>query len=71
MHKVYEFRVAEAHANLLFRPEEGKRSGMSVRKIEIDKEDSRFEKIGELQRMIKVKDGKPFFYGWNIERASS
>lgn len=68
MREVYEFRVAEEYANILFRPEEGKRSGMSVRKVEIDKEDSRFVKIGELQQKIKARDGKPFFFGWNIER---
>jgi hypothetical protein len=66
MREVYEFRIAERFAHLLFADTEGKRLGDSVRKIQMSAEDPRFPKIGELQRRITLQEKRSFFYGWRI-----
>ena len=52
MREIVELRVNERYANVLFR-NEGKRLGTSVRKIQIDREDPRFQRISELQGVCR------------------
>jgi hypothetical protein len=68
MREMCEFRIAERYAHYMFAPNEGKRLGDSVRKIEIATDDPRFKKIGELQSEIRAKTAFSFFYGWRLRR---
>jgi hypothetical protein len=61
-----EFRVDERFAPMLFSDSEGRRLGDSVRKVEIETDDPRFKRIGELQAELWQSEGKPFFYGWRL-----
>jgi hypothetical protein len=53
---------------MLFTEREGKRLGSSVRKVEIETNDPRYEQVGRLQFELRAKQGKPFFYGWELRR---
>lgn len=66
MRTTVEFRVVERYAPLLFRDNEGVTLGDSIRKVEIDINDPRYPRIGELQREIDSKEGRSFFHGWRI-----
>ena len=68
MQELAEFRVDERFAPMLFADGEGKRLGDSVRKVEIETNDPRLEKVGRLQSELRAKQGKPFFYGWIVRR---
>lgn len=68
MREIAEFRVDEAFAPMLFEPEEGKRLGDAVRKVELETDAPRFKQVGELQRDLRRSVGKPFFYGWGLKR---
>lgn len=71
MKEMVEFRIDEQYAPMLFEEKEGKRLGKSVRKIEIETDDPRFQQIGRLQRELRDKKGEPFFYGWNLRLTAS
>lgn len=71
MREIAEFRIDERFAPMLFAESEGKRVGTSVRQIEIETTDPRFAQVGRLQREFREKEGKPFFYGWNLKRKPS
>ena len=70
MRETVEFRIDGKFAPMLFRDDEGTRLGPGdfVRKINISVDDQRFQQIGQLQQQIRLAHGKPFFYGWNIDR---
>lgn len=68
MREVAEFRVDEQFAPMLFTEREGKRLGDTVRKVEIETNDPRYEQVGRLQFELTAKQGKPFFYGWELWR---
>lgn len=68
MREIAEFRVDEQFAPMLFSDGEGKRLGDSVRKVDIETNDPRFKRIGELQNQLLQSKGKPFFYGWKLTR---
>jgi hypothetical protein len=70
MREQYEFRVVEEFASKLFHRSEGTRLGF-VRVIRIDRDDPRFEEIGELQKELIFKKDRLFFYGWQIRRSYS
>lgn len=71
MREIAEFRVDERFASMLFSGSEGKRLGDSVRKIQIETNDPRFTRIGELQNKLRQTRGEPFFYGWDLTRKYS
>src|ERR1051326_412877 len=71
MREFCEFRVVEEFASKLFAPNEGKRLGDTVRKIELATDDPRFEKVGELQRKTRATAGRSFFHGWILQRRYS
>ncbi len=68
MRETCEFRIAERYANKLFAPNDGKKMGDSVRKMELATSDPRFHKVGEFQAEIRAATGQPFFYGWRMRR---
>lgn len=68
MREVFEFRVVEEFAYLLFNINEGKKLGDTVRKIELTTSDNRFYQVGVLQSELIRTKGKSFFHGWDIHR---
>lgn len=68
MREIAEFRIDEQFAPMLFSDGEGRRLGDSLRKIDIETDDPRFMRIGELQTQLLRSKGKPFFYGWKLTR---
>jgi hypothetical protein len=77
MKEIYEFRVREKYANLLFNPHEGKKLGWSkafgdefviIRKIELCRGDPRLKRVGELGALIQKQHDDLFFAGWDIRR---
>lgn len=68
MKETLNLRVDEEYAPLLFKPNEGKRLGDSIRKIAISSTDPRYAEIGKLQKMILEKSDRAFFYGWSFQR---
>jgi hypothetical protein len=77
MKEVYEFRVREKYAGRLFGPNEGKKLGwtkqfgdefVTVRKVELDANDPKFKRVGELNALIKKDRSDFFFAGWDIHR---
>ena len=70
MQELYEFRVYEEFASLVFRDDEGKRLGTSIRKVVLDRDDPRFERVRALQIEFRAR-GDFFFMGWGIKRKYS
>lgn len=71
MKETCEFRVVEELAPQLFRAEEGRRLGNSVRKVEMETNDPRFGAIGRLQVETRAQTNRSFFYGWILKRSYS
>ncbi|MDR0697977.1 MAG: hypothetical protein LBG28_01970, partial [Tannerella sp.] len=67
MKEIFEFRVRSNYAHLLFKPGEGK-DLESVIVIHITRDDPRFERIGEMDRMIHQRYDTYFFSDWDIVR---
>jgi hypothetical protein len=70
MKEFLELRVREDRASLLFDESEGKKLG-GVRRVVLPKTDPRITRIGDLQRELKAKDGRPFFFGWQLRHKYS
>ena len=72
MREFYEFRVGSEFAGRLFRPEEGRELGLlgktRVRIVTLARDDPRYEQVGMLDKEIRSKYGKSFFYGWTVRR---
>lgn len=68
MRELFQFRVDEDAASLLFGESEGERRGSSVRLIQLQRSDPRFSRVGEIQAQRRRARGRPFFYGWDISR---
>ena len=66
----FEFRVDEELAGRLFADSEGEKRSV-VRKVRLDATDPRMTRIGELQREFRERDGRPFYFGWDIRRRYS
>lgn len=71
MKELFEFRVQEKYAHLLFEDDEGVRLGTTTRKIHIYSTDPRFSKIGLLNDEIKKRDDTYFHAGWSVVRKYS
>jgi len=71
MKETLELRVNYDYAHLLFKDDEGKTIGTSVRVIEISKEDPRYSKIPIISKQVKEKYGTGFFFSWRIKRKYS
>lgn len=69
MRETCEFRIDGNFVDKLFDKHEGKVLGDNfIRLIEIDVTDPRYVEIGRLQKEMIKKTGKPFFFGWHINR---
>lgn len=66
MREFVELRIAERFANMLFGPDEGRRIGELVRSVELETNDPKFPRVGELQRELRDSRKSPFFYGWSL-----
>lgn len=70
MTEVYEFRVKERFAPLMFAPDEGERLGNSVRRVRLRGTDPKMARVADLQVELESQ-GECFFYGWVIHRRYS
>lgn len=68
MKETLELRVNYDYAHLLFKANEGKDLGTSVKIIELSPNDSRYNQIPIIAEQIKIKYDRSFFFGWNIKR---
>lgn len=68
MKETIEFRINYDYAHLLFKAEEGRNIGISVRVVEISKEDPRYNKIFIIDEELKLKYDKSFYFSWHIKR---
>ena len=71
MKETIEFRINYDYAHLLFKADEGKNLGTSVKVVELSKEDPRYSQIPIIDREVKKKYDKGFFYSWQIKRKYS
>lgn len=71
MKEVLELRINYDYAHLLFKANEGKNLGTSVKVVEISKEDPRYSQVPIIAEEIKKKYGRGFFFGWQIKRKYS
>jgi hypothetical protein len=77
MKEIYEFRVLEKYAGLIFGPNEGKKLGrtklfgdefVTVRKVLLSADNPKFKRVGELNALIRKEHNELFFFGWDIKR---
>ncbi|PVD49324.1 hypothetical protein DC498_25590 [Terrimonas sp.] len=71
MKEVLELRINYDYAHLLFKADEGKNLGTSVKVVEISKEDPRYSQVPIIAEEIKKKYDRGFFFGWQIKRRYS
>jgi len=71
MREITEFRVQERFAPMMFSEAEGKRLGTSVRKVDVARDDPRYEQIGQLDEKIHREENTFFFAGWRTRREYS
>ena len=71
MKETLEIRVNYDFAHLLFKEEEGRNLGDSIKVIEISTKDPRYLQIPIVDKRIEKKYNKGFFYGWQIKRKYS
>lgn len=71
MKEILELRVNYDFATLLFKKEEGKNLGTSVKVVELLKGDPRYNKVPIIDQEIRSKYGRAFYFGWNIKRKYS
>jgi hypothetical protein len=71
MREITEFRVQERFASKIFSEAEGKRLGTSVRKVDVARDDPRYEQIGQLDEKIHREERTFFFASWRTRREYS
>ena len=71
MKELFEFRINFDFAYLLFNENERKNLGTSVRIIQLQKTDPRFSQIPIVDKEIKSKYNKAFYFSWSINRIYS
>lgn len=71
MKEIYEFRIVEKFSHLLFDETEGNKLSSLIRLVIIEKENPKFDKIGEIDKQLNEQNKKSFFYGWEIRRTYS
>ena len=67
MKEFVDFRIPEERAKQYLEPQDGTTLGGTVRKLVLSVDDPRYDKIGKLERKF-LRDGQPFFLGWQIKR---
>lgn len=68
MNETVEVRINYDYASLLFKADEGKNLGTSVKVIELSKEDPRYDQIPIIEKLVQKKYNTSFFFGWEIKR---
>lgn len=71
MKETLELRINYDYANLLFKADEGENLGTSVKVVELSKDDPRYNQIPIIEKQVKQKYDKAFFFGWEIKRKYS
>lgn len=71
MKETLELRINYDYAHLLFKPDEGKNLGTSVRIVEISKDDPRYSQIPIISKQVKEKYDRGFYFSWKIKRKYS
>lgn len=71
MKETLELRINYDYAHLLFRADEGKNMGTSVKVVELSKEDSRYRQVPIIAEEVRKKYNRKFFFGWQIGRKYS
>lgn len=71
MKETLELRINYDFAHLLFKVDEGKNLGTSVKVVEISKDDPRYKQVPIIAEEVKKKYNKSFFFGWQIKRKYS
>ena len=66
-----EFRVTEFYAKEFLPADLGKNLTDTVRKVQVPVGSEMYEKIGEISKLVRTRDHKYFFAGWNIQRSYS
>ena len=71
MKEVLELGINYDYADLLFKADEGKALGTSVKVVELSKDDPRYKQVPIVAKEIKKKYDRGFFFGWQIKRKYS
>ncbi|MBJ7880430.1 hypothetical protein [Gelidibacter salicanalis] len=71
MKETIELRINYDYANLLFKADEGKKLGTSVKVVELLKNDPRYNQVPIIAKKVKQKYDEVFFFGWEIKRKYS
>ena len=71
MKETLELRINYDYANLLFKADEGKNLGTSVKVVELSKDDPRYNQVPIIAKQLQQKYDKAFFFGWEIKRKYS
>lgn len=71
MKETLELRINYHYAHLLFKEDEGKNLGTSVKVVELSKEDPRYRQVPIIAEEVKKKYDRGFFFGWLIKRKYS
>jgi hypothetical protein len=71
MKETLELRVNLDYAHMLFKSEEGKYLGTSIKIIELSKKDPRYNQIPLIAKQVQDKYNRSFFFGWKIKRKYS
>ena len=71
MKEVFEFRIDQEFAPLLFKPHEGQDLGTTVKVVRLTRNDPRFGQIPIVSKEVREKYGKPFFFSWRVKRSYS
>lgn len=71
MKETLELRINYDYANLLFKADEGKNLGTSVKVVELSKGDPRYNQVTIIAEEVKNKYDRSFFFGWQIKRKYS
>lgn len=71
MKEILELRINYDYAHLLFKADEGKNLGTSVKVVELLKEDPRYNQVPFIAEEVEKKYKRGFFFGWQIKRQYS
>ena len=68
MKETLEIRINYDYANLLFKADEGKNLGTTVKVVKLSKDDPRYKEIPVIADVVKRKYDRGFFFGWEYRR---
>lgn len=71
MKEKLELRINYDYAHLLFKEDEVKNLGTSVKVVELSKEDPRYRQVPIIAEEVKQKYDRGFLFGWQIKRRYS